>query len=141
MFNLFRRRKIDLEKTAELYNDIGVAAVERIGSVDTKFLLYVEINEDSVSSFFCHATNESQVVDSLPSDDRVSLAIWALRSYLESVGAQHVWKSMEYVADYGEIDTVLLYDTPFAGAELALWEKTPALLEKHFPGKPHRPQS
>ncbi|MEO1554736.1 MAG: hypothetical protein AAFR82_12470, partial [Pseudomonadota bacterium] len=65
-------------------------------------------------------------------------AIWNLLSYLERSGQAHVWKSMEYVMDCGEVDATLLYEHPFAGTELSLWEKSPKLLAKHFSGRPHR---
>ena len=129
---------LDLEKSSELFNEIGVAAVQQIGDVATKILVYAERGEDSLSVFVRHAMTESTVVDSLDQDRPVIDAIWALLSYLETVGEEHLWKSMEYVVDYGSMDVALLYEKPFAGNELALWEKSSKLLEKHFPGKPHR---
>ena len=138
MFQFFRRKTPSLEKSSALYNDIGEAAIEQIGQMETKVLVYVEYVDDVMRSFVRHATRESKVVDSLADTDRVNEAIWNLLAYLERSGQKHVWKSMEYVVDYGEVDATLLYEHPFAGTELSLWEKSPKLLEKHFPGKPRR---
>lgn len=138
MFQFFRRKKPSLKKSSALYNDIGQATIEQIGEVETKVLVYAEYVDDVMRSFVRHATNESKVVDSLADTDRVNEAIWNLLAYLERSGKEHVWKSMECIVDYGEMDATLLYDHPFAGTELSPWEKSPKLLEKHFPGKPHR---
>jgi hypothetical protein len=138
MFKFFRRKKPSLNKSSALYNEIGAVAIEQIGQVETKVLVYAEYIDDVMRSLVRHATNESKVVHSLADTDRVNEAIWNLLSHLERSGKEHVWKSMEYVVNYGEVDATLLYEHSFAGAELSLWEKSPKLLEKHFPGKPHR---
>ena len=128
----------ELGESADLYNAIGVAAVQQIGQAETKILVYAETDDGVVRVFVRHAAAESDVVDSLGETRPVNDAVIALIEHLESVGQDHVWKSMEYVVDYGKMDVELLYDAPFAGSDLSLWKKSPMLLEKHFPGKPHR---
>ena len=128
---------MDLDRSAELYNAVGVAAVEQIGTVDTKILVYAESGEDFFQVLVRHSPRGSDVVDSLKETTPVIDALDELFSFLEQAGEKHVWKSMEYVVDHGQVDAELSYDDVFGG-DLELWEKSPKLLEKHFPGKSHR---
>ncbi|GAA4035715.1 hypothetical protein [Parerythrobacter jejuensis] len=128
---------MDLDRAAELYNEVGAAAVEQIGTVDTKILVYAESDEGDLEILVRYSDKDAEVVDSLSDTEPVIEAVVDLYAYLEQAGEKHAWKCMEYVVDYGQVNVDISYDEAFCNGE-ELWEKSPKLLEKHFPGKPHR---
>tara|TARA_R110000824_G_scaffold303708_2_gene491498 strand:- start:22659 stop:23048 length:390 start_codon:yes stop_codon:yes gene_type:complete len=128
---------MDLDKAAEFYNDVGVAAVEQIGDSQSRILIYAESDDGDLSVFVRYSSNDNPHVESLQNSDPVVDAVEAVWRYLSSAGPEHLWKSMEYTIDYGQVNISLSYDESFAGS-LPIWEKSKLLREKHFPGKEQR---
>lgn len=128
---------MDKAVEAELYNDIGAAVVDEIGTVETKILIYVEMQDESFGTVIRYLDSDSKNVRGAYSNPDISGALSKLRSHLLDQSSDKLWKSMEYWIDYGEVNISLSYDNIDQGTPI--WERTAEIVENYFPGIPFKP--
>lgn len=125
---------MDYDVQAEIYNDIGVAIVEQIGTVETKILVYVVNGEDGLDCSILYLDTDGRHTRSLPADNAVATSLFKLQLYLENLPAGKKWTAMEYWLDYGEVSITLSYDE--IDQDVPHWERSPAVAKKYFPDFP-----
>ncbi len=118
---------------AELYNDLGVAVAETVGRNGASILLYVEMKEDTFSTCVRYSSDDSPHYKGAFSNDLLREALMKLQSYLLDQSPDKHWTAMEYFIENGEIDVSLSYAV--IDDKIPIWERTPAITEKYFPGK------
>ena len=123
----------DRSKEAELYNSIGAAALDNVGRDDVSVLLFVERVEGGMNHCLRFSQPGSPHFSGVHTDNNLASALWRLDESVEAQPAETRWSAMEYLIEDGEIDVKFSYDP--IDEEIPFWERTPAILEKYFPGK------
>ncbi|MEP5939007.1 MAG: hypothetical protein ABJ239_11825 [Erythrobacter sp.] len=124
----------DRANETELYNAIGVAVIELIGRTDIRALLYVEMAEGSFDTAIRYSSADMPGVKGAFASHDLTRALLNLCDFLKSQGDDKLWTAMEYLADHGDVDISLSYDE--IDQDMAIWERSPAVIDKYFPGKP-----
>lgn len=122
---------MDQAVESEIYNDIGIAVVDQIGTQDTKILLYLEMTADGLDYSIRYLDNEKSELRSLPAGGAVATSLFKLQVHVENLPSNKRWTIMEYWLDYGEINISLSYDE--IDEEVPHYERAPAVIAKYFP--------
>ena len=133
LLNWKKKPDSDRAVEAELYNAIGVAVIELIGRTDVSALLCVEMEEDSFDTAIRYSNADMPGVKGAFASQELTRALRDLREFLKSQGDDKAWISMEYFVGHGDVDVSLSYEE--IDEDIAIWERSPAIVEKYFPGK------
>lgn len=124
---------MDYKIESEVYNQLGVAIVEQLGSSDLKILVYVEMDEGGLDYIVRFSKDEESSIRGVFAGTGMKLALATLEDYVFGLPLERRWRAMEYVVDYRQLEIILSYDE--IDSKVPIWKRTPSLLEKHFPGK------
>ena len=113
-FNRWRGRakqqnaRDDVRKVeADLYNDLGVAVANQVGTSQTQILIYVVMADGAADYSIRYLAPDKRHVRSLAANGEVALSIIKLQDHVDSLEPEHRWTAMEYWLDDGEVNIAL----------------------------------
>ena len=128
-----KRPESDRATEAELYNTVGLAAVENVGTDNVSVLLYVERVEGGLAHCLRYSQAESPHFSGVHIDGKLTAALRRLDEFVMEQPTDKRWAAMEYFIENGEIDVKFSYKP--VNEDIPFWERTPAVVDKYFPGK------
>jgi hypothetical protein len=126
------------EELSELYNSVGIAAVEAAGDETAKILVYAEFQRGASGMIFRYQPRGASVVKQVADTWPVEEALYRLWSFTCENDEAACWRAIVYVVDDGKVTARLLYGDQ-VDPEKTMYEKDEALLEEFFPGLPIEP--
>lgn len=123
------------EELSELYNDVGLAAVELAGDETAKILVYAEFERGASAVIFRYQPKGSPVVKQVGDLFPVEEALYRLWSFTCENDEAACWRAMVYVVDDGKVTARPLYGDQ-VDPDKTMFEKEEVLLEEFFPGLP-----
>jgi hypothetical protein len=126
------------DELSELYNDVGVAAVEIAGDETAKILVYAEFQRGASAMIVRYQPKGSTVVKQVRDDFPVEEALYRLWSFTCENDEAACWDAIVYVVDDGKVTVRLLYGDQ-VDPDKSLLDKGRLLLGEFFPGLPVEP--
>ncbi|MFN2100694.1 hypothetical protein [Altererythrobacter sp. MF3-039] len=117
----------------ELYNAVGVAALDNVGRKDVSVLLYVELVEGGLDHCLRYSETDSPHFASVMTDGNLGTTLWQLYNFVIAQDPEKRWSKMEYFIEDGEIDVSFSFDP--VDEDIPFWERNPVIIEKYFPGR------